>query len=94
MKSTETSTTTSTSSPLTNESFPPPPSSPTPPNYTSEQQRVKRRRLGLGNLSMLPDSITGTILGRDVTTAQSQWKKQVEDQDRYAKWLETFGSIL
>ena len=44
---------------------------------------------------MLPVSkVTGDVLSMEKTTAQSQWKKQIEEYDEYAKWLETFGSIL
>ena len=66
-----------------------------PSNYSPEQQITKSRRFWLGNLSMLPVSkVTGDVLSMEKTTAQSQWKKQIEEYDEYAKWLETFGSIL
>ena len=84
-----TTTTTTASSTATSDSFP-------SPNYSPEKQRSRSRRFGLRNLSMLPTSkARGEIfLSKDETTAQIQWKTQVEEHDRYAQWLETFGSIL
>ena len=60
-----------------------------------EKSTTASSSLGLGNLATLPDNrVTGRSLGREVLTAKTQWKKQIDEQEECERWLETFGSIL